>query len=272
MFRRTWEASVWIDASYEGDLVRFSDASYTWGRESRNQYNESYAGVRPYSSFGNFVPNHPVNATLDNGTLAPYVSSDKLNPVGSADLNMMGYSYRLCITPTKNKQAPFVKPTNYDPNNFVILQRYINTLMTLRQYSSGPTFDKLVNIYSYRGYPSGDKYDMCDSFNSAFTSDAININRNYVNGTTEDRHQIAQSVADYVLGMLWYLLTSPLVPESTRSSLQQYGLCNDQWPENRHVPPQLYVREGLRLVNENVFTQNHVVSGLCRNDSIALGS
>jgi hypothetical protein len=270
--RRTWQASVWIDASYEGDLVRFSGASYTWGRESRDQYNESLAGVRPYTTFANFLPNFPVNAFLDNGTIAPYVSSDKLEPVGSADLNMMGYSYRLCLTPTEEKQTPFVKPTNYDPNNFIILQRYIDSLKASGHYPSGPPFGQLVGILDYRGYPDGDKFDMCDSFGSAFTSDAVNINRNYVNGTDADRHQIAQSVQDYVLGMLWYILTSPLVPETTRDSLKRYGLCNDQWPENRHIPPQLYVREALRLVNENVFTQNHVVSGLCRNNTIGLGS
>jgi hypothetical protein len=270
--RRTWQASVWIDASYEGDLVRFSNASYTWGRESRDQYDEPSAGVQPYTTFANFVRNYPVNATLDNGTLAPYVSPDKLGPVGSADFNMMGYSYRLCITPTKSKQAPFVQPTNYDPNNFIILQRYIDSLIAAKIYPSGPPFDKLVDVFNYRGYPPGDKYDMCDSFGSGFTSDAINLNRNYVNGTAKDRLHIVHTVSDYVLGMLWYILTSPLVPELTRTSLQRYGLCNDQWPENRHIPPQLYVREGLRLVNENVFTQNHVVSGLCRNDTVALGS
>ena len=270
--RRTWQASVWIDATYEGDLVRFSGASYTWGRESREQYNESYAGVQPYTEFANFIPDHPVNATLENGTLAPYVSSEKLGPVGSADLNMMGYSYRLCITPTKSKQAPFVKPTNYDQNNFIILQRYIDSLVATGHYPSGPSFGRLVDIFNYRGYPSGDKFDMCDSFDSAFTSDAVNINRNYVNGTDEDRRRIAQSVEDYVLGIIWYILTSPFVPNGTRSSLEEYGLCNDQWPENRHIPPQLYVREGLRLVNDRVFTQNDVVSGLCRNDSVGLGS
>ncbi|UJR26145.1 hypothetical protein I4U23_007489 [Adineta vaga] len=270
--QRVWNASVWIDASYEGDLVRFSGASFTWGRESHDQYNESFAGVRPYTSFSNFIPNYPVNASLDNGTLAPYVSSEKLESVGSADLNMMGYSYRLCLTTTKKKQAPFVKPTNYDPNNFIILQRYINSLIASKQYPQGPPLSKLVDILSYRGYPDGDKFDMCDSAGSAFTSDAININRNYVNGTAEDRLYVAQSVSDYVLGMLWYLLTSPLVPEATRKSIENYGLCNDQWPENSHIPPQLYVREGLRLVNDQVFTQNHVLSGLCRNDTIALGS
>lgn len=270
--QRTWTASVWIDGSYEGDLIRFSGASYTWGRESRDQYNESYAGVRPHTTFANFLPNYPVNATVDNGTLAPYVSPDKLGPIGSGDLNMMGYSYRLCLTHNKNKQAPFFKPVNYDPNKFIILQRYIESLIASGKYPNGPPFEKLVDVFNYRSYPPGDKFDMCDSFDSAFTSDAINLNQNYVNGTTQDRLYIAQIVSDYVLGMLWYLLTSPKVPEATRTSLQRYGLCNDQWPETNHIPPQLYVREGLRLINENVFTQNHAVSGLCRNDTVALGS
>jgi len=270
--RRTWKGSVWIDASYEGDLVRFSGASYTWGRESRDQFNESLAGVRPYQTFANFLPGYPVKARLDNGTLAPYISPETLGPVGAGDLNMMGYSYRLCITPTKAKQTPFVKPINYDPNNFIILQRYIESLVATGHYPNGPPFGRLVDILIYRGYPAGDKFDMCDSFDSAFTSDAVNINRNYVNGTAEDRRQIAQTVQDYVLGMIWYMLTSPNVPQGTKDSINDYGLCNDQWPENRHIPPQLYVREGLRLVNENVFTQNEVVSGLCRNDTVALGS
>lgn len=270
--RRTWTGSVWIDASYEGDLVRFSSASYTWGREARDQYNESLAGVRPYTTFANFLPNLPVKATFENGTLAPYVSPDRLGPVGSADLNMMGYSYRLCLTSTPAKQAPFVQPTNYDPNNFIILQRYIDSLKASGHYPLGPPFDRLIELLSYRGHPSGNKIDMCDSFGSAFTSDAVNINQNYVNGTDKDRREIAQKVEDYVLGILWYILTDSRVPESTRDSLKKYGLCNDQWPENRHIPPQLYVREGLRLVNDNVFTENHVVSGLCRNDTIALGS
>lgn len=270
--QRTWQASVWVDGSYEGDLVRFSNASYTWGRESRDQYNESLAGVRPYTTFANFLPTYPVNATFGNGTIIPYISPDPLASVGSADYNMMGYSYRLCLTPTKSKQAPFVAPKNYDANNFVLLQRYIDSLMATGHYPSGPPFGRLVDILIYRNYPDGDKYDMCDSFDSAFTSDAVNINRNYVNGTDADRRQVAQDVEDYVLGMLWYILTSPNVPSGTRDSLNAYGLCKDQWPENRHVPPQLYVREGLRMVNEKMMTQNDVVSGLCRNDTVALGS
>ena len=220
----------------------------------------------------NFLPDFPVKATFDNGTLIPFVSSYKLGPIGSADRNMMGYNYRLCFSNVTEKQAPFFKPTNYDPNNFIILQRYIDSLVTSGKYPMGPPIEYLVAISPYHGYPPGNKYDVNRNAGSAFSTDAINLNQNYVNGTAEDRQRIAQTILDYMLGMFWYILTSPFVSNNTRTSLARYGLCNDQWVENNHIPPQLYIREGLRLVNENMFTQNHIVSGICRNDTVALGS
>jgi hypothetical protein len=186
----------------------------------------------------------------------------------------MSFTYRLCVTTTKTKQAPFLRPTNYDPNNFIILQRYIDSLIASGKYPSGVPIRALLDLYPYsdHGCPTQDIFDLNGSFNSAFTTDSVTLNQGYVNGTDEDRRRIAQDTSDYVFGFLWYILTSPDVPEYTRNDLQRFGLCNDQWPELHHMTPQLYVREGLRLVNENVFTQNHVVGGLCRNDTIALGT
>ena len=194
---RIWQAKVWIDASYDGDLTRFSGASYTWGRESRDQYNESYAGVLPYQTTSNFLPDFPVKATFDNGTLIPFVSPYKVGPLGSADLNMMGYDYRLCVSNVTEKQAPFFKPTNYDPNNFIILQRYIDSLVESGKYPMVPPIEYLVSISPYHGYPPGDKYDVNTA--SAFSTDAINLNQKYVNGTAEDRQRIAQVILDYTL-------------------------------------------------------------------------
>ena len=271
---RKWEGSVWIDGSYEGDLVRYSGASYTWGRESHDQYGERDAGVRPYDTFANFLPNHPVNSTLNNGSLAPFISPVKLGPIGSSDLNVMSYTYRLCVTTTKEKQAPFLKPTNYDPNNYILLQRYIESLAASGKYPSGVPLTAVLDLYPYsdRGCPTKDIYDLNGSFNSAFTTDSVNLNNGYPNGTNQERQRIAQDVSNYVLGFLWFILTSLNVPQYTRNDLERFGLCNDQWIENNHMTPQLYIREGIRLVNENVFTQNDVISGLCRNDTIALGS
>lgn len=270
--KRIWQASMWIDASYDGDLTRFSGVSYTWGRESQDQYNESLAGVRPYSGTSNFLVNFPVKATFDNGTLIPFVSSVKLGPVGSADRRLMGFSYRLCVAKDPKKQTPFYKPANYNPDDFILLQRYLDSLVLSGKYPQGPPIGMIVSISPYHGYPPGDKFAMCGTESSAVTPDAIGLNEGYVNGTAEDRLRIEQNTKDYVMGMFWYILTSSLVPNHTRTTMQQYGLCNDQWVEKNYLPPRLYVREGLRLVNDHVFTQNHLISGLCRNDTVALGS
>lgn len=272
---RIWKASVWIDASYDGDLVQFSNTSFTWGRESQNQYNESYAGVRSYEDAGNFLSKYPVNATWNNGSFIPYVSSESYGSIGSSDDHLMTFTYRLCITNRTEKQAPFFKPDNYDSTQFILLQRYIDSVIASGKYPQDRLpFTAFVDPreYTIHGCPIKDIYDLNGRTASAVTTDAINLNVGYINGTDEDRRRISQQTSDYILGFLWYLLTSPDVPEYTRNDLKRFGLCKDQWPENRHMTPQLYIREGLRLVNDHVFTQHDIVAGLCRNDTIALGS
>jgi hypothetical protein len=112
----------------------------------------------------------------------------------------------------------FFKPTNYDENNFIILQRDSDSLVESGKYPMGPPIGYLVSISPYHDYPPGDKYDVNRNTISAFSSDAINFNQNYVNGTAENRQRIAQITSDYILGMFWYILTSPLVPNNTRTS------------------------------------------------------
>lgn len=166
--------------------------------------------------------------TLNSTTIIPYIDSSPLAPVGSADSRMMGYSYRLCITPTVHKQAPFFPPPNYNPNDFILLQRYIQSLVASGHNPDGPSFPDMVDVLNYSNYPPGDKFDMCDG-PSAFTSDAINLNEGYVEGSYAQREQIARNTYYYVLGMVYFLATDPSVPEYTRNSTNSYGLCDDQW-------------------------------------------
>jgi len=269
---QVWEAKVFIDASYEGDLARFAQVTYTYGRESKSQYNESHGGVQTqWTSWGNFLQGSPVSATYNNGTLLPYVSSNSLAVQGSADDKIQGYSYRLCITKNKKNQAPFPKPPGYNPDDFILLQRYVDTLVKSGKYPQGPPLSFLVDILSYRNYPPGDKFDLCDS-QSAFTSDAIDLNAGWVLGSRAQRKIIEEKHYYYLAGLLTYLSTSSDIPVDTRKSVLEWGLCKDQWPENGNWPPQLYVREGLRIVGDYVLTQNELVGGKCVNDSIGVGS
>lgn len=169
-----------------------------------------------------------------------YIDPNPVGPVGSADQRMMGYSFRLCITPTKSKQTPFFAPPNYNAADFVLLSRYVQSLIQSGEKPNGPTLGDIVDVLIYRNYPPKDKFDMCDG-GAAFTSDAINLNIGYVEGTDAERAQIYRNTYYYVLGLVWFLATDPSVPEYTRNHTLSYGLCNDQWVLPLPFFPYFYV-------------------------------
>lgn len=184
-------------------------------------------GFVPTSNFLGKAPVSAVTSSTDN-TIINYVDTEPLAEVGEEDDRMMGYSFRLCITPNKAKQVPFFAPPNYNPADFVLLQRYVESLVSSGTHPNGPSLGDMVDILIYRNYPPNDKFDMCDG-PAAFTSDAINLNRGYVEGTAEEREQIYKNTYYYVLGLVYYLSSSPNVPEFTRNNTNSYGLCKDQW-------------------------------------------
>lgn len=183
-----------MDATYDGDLVVASGCSWTYGRESRATYNESYAGVQPFTTFGQFTVD--VDPFFPNGSVIPFVSSEPLAPEGSGDTKMMAYSYRACITTNTSNQVPFPQPADYDPSRFELLQRLLDGL-SANNTKPGPAFSYLVGAYPYRSFP-GSKTDLCDSNNAAVTSDAVNLNVGYVNGSYADRARIRALVKGYV--------------------------------------------------------------------------
>jgi hypothetical protein len=194
----TWRAAVFVDASYDGDLVMWGNITYTYGRESRMQYGEALAGVQPFNHFQNFLV--PVDPTYANGSVLPYVSADSLPPVGSADTANMPYSYRACLTKEKSNQVPFYAPDGYSADDFVLLQRYLDSF----NISSGPDITDLAGIYPYKNYPSGPsremKYDLCEGGHgpqgqtSPFTTDQPDINAGYVPAPRAGKRLIAQRV------------------------------------------------------------------------------
>ena len=238
----TWHAQVFIDATYTGDLMRASDAKWTYGRESMSQYNESLAGVQPLDLFEKFEVN--VDATWSDGTLLYGVDgAATLAPPGDEDHRVMGYSYRPCITKNEKNKVPFPKPPGYNTSDWELLRRYYKA-MSAANKTVNPPFGAL----GYYGYPPRDKFDVCDSgTRSPITTDAANLAKGFPNGTRAERNRITAEHKEYVQGILYFLITDPSVPKNVYEYIAGYGLCKDQWPENEHWPPQLYVREAGRL-------------------------
>eukprot|EP01060_Flectonema_neradi_P006424 TRINITY_DN14345_c0_g1_i1.p1 TRINITY_DN14345_c0_g1~~TRINITY_DN14345_c0_g1_i1.p1 ORF type:complete len:532 (+),score=117.79 TRINITY_DN14345_c0_g1_i1:48-1598(+) len=259
----TWTATAFVDASYEGLIMR-EVTSFTWGREAVTEYNESMAGVPPKKS-----PTYPkeINGYYANTTKPlKYVSDAPELPVGSSDLGVMGYSYRCCVTNNAHNKVAFPKPDGYDELDFELMNRYVNSL------SSPPSIHNLFGILDYRSFPPKNKWDLCDAGGSPVTSDVVDETiQKYMNGSQADQKEVARAVQYYVQGFLYWLGNSDNSPAATRKSVQSYGLCADEWPENGHIPPQLYVREALRMVGDHVFAQPEWQKGGNSNRSIGMG-
>ncbi len=266
--QRTFEGAYFIDASYEGDVMRFSGARHTWGREPATRYNESLGGVTASST--NPFPGS-VGALWPNGTLLDWVQDgpDPRKVVGEADDNVMAYSFRLCLTKRADNRVPIQAPPGYSTERFELARRYASA-------AGGEPHSPWGNL-PYRSYPPGDKFDACCG-NSPMGIDAAGLARGYANGTYAERDAIAAAHRFYVQGLAFFYMADPNsgVPPAMREALAEYGLCKDEWPEHGHWPPQLYVREAARLVGDAVFSQNDRVSsaspGGCRENSIGTGA
>ncbi len=273
------QGKYFIDASYEGELMMATGhVRYTYGRESWQQYNESFAGVTSSSlsqfnvSVNPFKHNPFKENTFD---LLKYVrmGPDPRSIIGEADDNLMAYSFRACITNNVENSVPFPKPPNYNPEDFELSRR-----LNLDDIANNRTIRLPWIPYDYSNYPSdivkAQKYDACCG-SAPIGIDAVGLAVGYATANRTQRKQYYDDHKYYVQGLMWFWSTDPSVPDDIRNKIKTYGLCKDEWPKNGHFPPQLYVREAVRMVGDKVFSQANRSEadklGGCLDDSIAIG-
>lgn len=275
----TYRGRMFVDASYEGDLMAAAQVSYRVGREGRAQYGEPLAGYhpmpirpRPVEIMGSDCPGiGGTGPSYIHGTPASVSGIDAsgrpifgVNPApdlkpGAPDHRTQAYNFRLCVTDRPGLKVPFPKPQRHDPSRYELLLRLIRTFPDIR-------FGRLFHL----GRIANGKYDL--NAQGLFSTDHPGANTEYPDGDPATRARIWQDHVDFIQGMLWFLGHDERVPRSLRAQTQRWGLCKDEFADNGHWPYALYVREARRMIGDYVLVQKDLQEDIFKHDSVAMGS
>jgi hypothetical protein len=277
-----FRARIFADATYEGDLMAQSGVTYTFGRESVEQYGESLAGVRDRTPLHQFQVSVP--ARDDAGRLLPEISGQPKAASGTADTKLQAYNFRVCMTQRADNRVPFPKPAGYSPSRYALLAKMLAAMDVVKreaalapeaQVQKGDPRGRLKQPWSLWDVmkpdpiPNG-KTDTNN--NGAFSTDYIGGNYAYADGDYATRARIWQAHVDYVQGFLYFLQHDPQVPAALHTAMAPWGLCKDEFVDTGHWPHQLYVREARRMVGEFVVSQKDIQTDLRKLDVIGMGS
>lgn len=246
---------VFIDASYEGDLMARAKVSYVTGREARDVFDESLAGV--------VYPDKAIEVSPldDEGRLLFGVMPGPSPAPGSASAHPTPYNIRLNLTTRKDNRVEIEKPDNYHPEHHELLARCIEAGI----------FNSVGQIIGRYGMPGG-KVE-CNNRQFSIVSMSIpGAQTPWARSAHFQREQIYKQYRNYTHGLLWFLKTDPRVPQAMRDDMARYGLCKDEWADNGHWPWQLYVREARRMRGRYVMSQHDITTDRKKDDVIHLGS
>jgi hypothetical protein len=260
---RTYAGRIFIDATYEGDLMAAAGVDYHVGREDRSVYDEEWNGVQtgvlhhrhhfgavPKKISPYRVPDDPSSGVL------PRISTDPPGGYGRSDHRIQAYCFRVCLTDHPDNRVPFPRPPGYDPSQYELL---------LRIFEAGwrETFDKFDPIPNRK----------TDTNNHGpMSTDNIGYNYDYPEGSYERRREILKEHETYQKGWFYFIANDPRVPQDVRERMRQWGLARDEFRDNGNWPHQLYIRESRRMKGRYVMTENDILKKRRTPEPVGMGS
>jgi hypothetical protein len=273
----TVRARIFLDASYEGDLLAKAGVSYTIGREANSVYGETINGVQVH---GKHQFSHPIDPYVKpgdprSGTL-PWVNQQDAAPDGSGDHRIQAYNFRMCLTNDPKLRVEWERPEGYRDLDFELARRWFAS-------EKDAYNDQLPN---YEGRPEGvpKKFDVltartADGFfktdtnnHGPVSTDFIGANHRWPEADYKEREHIFQEHVRWHKGFFWFMAHDPSVPERYQKIYRSFGLAKDEFSETDHWPHQLYVREARRMVGDYVLNEHDTQHHRQPEDPVGMGS
>ena len=251
---------VFIDATYEGDLMAEAGVSYFVGREGCDVYGEKWNGVQTgvlhhAHHFKNNISPYIIPGDPGSGVL-PRISTEDPGEYCEGDSRIQAYCFRMCLTKVPENRVEITRPDDYDSTQYELLARIFDA-------GWRDLFNKFDPIPNH-------KTDVNN--HGPFSSDNIGMNYDYPEASYERRKEIIREHVSYQKGLLYFLVSDPRVPPELQEEMAQWGYAKDEFTDNAHWPHNIYVREARRMIGEFVMTENEVLGKQPVNNPIGMGS